>query len=58
MKRRMQKVILKKENNIELPSEVLEALKIKPGDELTLIYTQGMIVLMPPEKFGEKILKN
>ena len=58
MKRRMQKVILKKENSIELPSEVLKAFQLKPGDELTLIYTEEMIVLMLPEKFGEKILKN
>lgn len=54
----MKKVILKKNNNIELPGEVLNELKIKTGDELTLIYTEGMIVLMSPEKFGEKILKN
>ncbi|MDE7095654.1 MAG: hypothetical protein K2O23_04115 [Anaeroplasmataceae bacterium] len=58
MERRMRKVILKKGNNIELPDEVLKALKIKTGDEMTLIYIEGMIVVMPPEKFGEKILKN
>ncbi|MDE6660381.1 MAG: hypothetical protein K2J93_00990 [Anaeroplasmataceae bacterium] len=58
MARRMKKVILKKGNNIELPDEVLKALKLKLGDELTLIYTDEMIILMLPEKFGEKILKN
>ena len=57
MERRMSKVILKEGNVIELPKEVLTALKTNVGEELTMIYTEDIVVLMTPEKFGELILK-
>ncbi|MDE6408114.1 MAG: hypothetical protein K2K48_07560 [Anaeroplasmataceae bacterium] len=57
MERKTKNLILKKGNIIELPEEVINILKAKEGEEIKLIYTEEMVVLMSPGKFGELLLQ-
>lgn len=57
MERKVQSVILKEGNQIELSTEAMKVLNVQVGEELKILYTENALILMSSGQFGEEILK-
>lgn len=43
---------------IQLSDRMIQHLKVIPEEKLKVLFTEQAIILLKPEVFGEKILKN
>lgn len=57
MEKKMLDVKINEDQTITLPEKIAEHLKLKPGEEVRILFSEDVILLMSVGKFGEELLK-